>query len=107
MNFFYSHLLHHYQELLDILNKLDIPKHQKLAARKIIDKTIHCAVIDILLDHVEEAYHERILAHINQMPDDIRIIELTSNLSGKNIEMVLAHKLTQLQMDILEDLTKY
>lgn len=104
MKFFYSHLLHHYQELLDTIENLAISKSEKTEAKSLIDKTIHCAVVDLLLEHLHRNHHRRILIRINEAPDDPSIIELVNHLIGKDIEIIMLEHLTRLQLDILEDL---
>lgn len=104
MKFFYSHLLHHYPELLDTIDHLAISKSEKTEARSLIDKTIHCAAIDLLLEHLHRDHHQRILIRINQAPDDPFIIQLANHLAGKDLEITMLEYLTRLQLDILEDL---
>lgn len=104
MKFFYSHLLHHYAELLDAISHLSISQAEKNEARSLIDKTIHCAAVDLLLEHLHRDHHERILVRINQQPDDPSIMRLANQLSGKKLEVILVDNLTRLQLDILEDL---
>lgn len=104
MKFFYSHLLHHYTKLLDTINHLSISQAEKNEARSLIDKTIHCAVMDLLLEHLHRDHHKRILVRINQQPDDPSIMQLVNQLSGKKLEIILVDSLTKLQLDILKDL---
>lgn len=104
MKFFYSHLLHHYQELLNAVENLAISKSEKSEAKYLIDRTIHCTVIDLFLEHLHRDHHQRILIRINETPDDLSIIELVNHLTGKDIEIIMSERLTRLQLDILEDL---
>ena len=104
MKFFYSHLLHHYPELLDTIENLTLSKSEKTEAKFLIDKTIHCAVVDLLLEHLHHDHHQRILIRINEPPDDPSIIQLVNHLAGKDIEIIILEHLTRLQLNILEDL---
>lgn len=104
MKFFYSHLLHHYQKLLDAIDNLAVSQSEKTEAKFLIDKTIHCAVVDLLLEHLHCNYHQRILIRINENPEDPSIIQLVNHLAGKDVEIVILEHLTRLQLDILEDL---
>lgn len=104
MKFFYSHLLHHYQELLDTIEKLTISQKGKNEAKFLIDKTIHCMAVDLLLENIHRDHHERILVRIKETPDDLCIIQLANRLAGKDIEVIMLEYLNRLQLDILEDL---
>ena len=104
MKFFYSHLLHHYQKLLDVIDNLTISQPEKAEAKSLINKTIHCAVVDLLLEHLHCDHHKRILIRINENPEDPSIIQLANHLAEKDVEIIMMEHLTRLQLDILEDL---
>lgn len=104
MILFYSHLLSDLEKIEDAIGKLPVSQKEKREARVLIQETIHHTVVDIILEHLEEIHHERVLFEISRAPQNRAILNLVKNLSGKDIELVLGTRLQELQIELLEDL---
>lgn len=101
---FYSHLLIHYEKIVTTIERLPLEKKEKHHAKSLIDRTLHYEAIDLLLEHVPPAHHDRMLERIERMPDDRVIIDLATKLTGKDIAKILRDHLTTIQLHLLEDL---
>ena len=104
MTLFYSHLLSDLEKIHEAIEKLPVSRREKQEAKKVVEKTMYHAVVDIILEHLHEDHHERVLVEIYRTPGNRDILELVNTLSGKNIERILQSRLQELQMELLEDL---
>lgn len=105
MTLFYSHLLSDLKKIEEAIGRLPISKKEKLEASVLVQETIHHTVIDIILEHLEEIHHERVLFEMYRAPHNRAILDVVKNLSGKDIELVLGTRLQELQIELLTDLT--
>lgn len=104
MTLFYSHLLSDLEKIHEAIEQLPVSKKEKHEAKKMVEQTIYHTVVDLILEHLHEDHHERILLQIYRTPDDRAILNLVNTLSGKNVEMILQAHLQELQIKLLEDL---
>lgn len=104
MKVFYSHLLVSYGELAATVEGLAISRPEKSKAIELINQTIHHGVVDAILEHVDGRHHNRILTRIKAAPDDPGILDLVSQLTMDDIEMVLKKRIAAMHLDLMEDL---
>lgn len=105
MTHFYSHLLSDLEKIDEAIGRLPISQKEKGEARMLVQETIHHTVIDIILEHLPEIHHERILFEIYRAPHNRAILDVVKNLSGKDVEVALGTRLQELQIELLADLT--
>lgn len=104
MRVFYSHLLVNYGELMAAVESLEISRSEKSKAVELIDQIIHHAVVDVILEYVDERHHHWILTRIKAAPEDPGILDLVSQLVEDDIELILKRRIMTIQLSLMEDL---
>lgn len=70
MKLFYDHLIIEIDQVYAEIELLTVNEKRKQNLKTIIDETIHHAVLDTILSHLEKRHHQKFLVSFYDSPND-------------------------------------
>jgi hypothetical protein len=103
--YFYQHLIDH-EDLNQHLDKVGLPKEEKLHLIEIFEKTTHLEVIGFVLSQLPEEHHEALLKNFEERPhDEGLMVFLKRSIDG--FDEHLNRIIKEVKQDFLREVEDY
>lgn len=81
MKIFYDHLVS-IGEVITEIESLEIEESEKEELARLVDETAHHEMVDVILTHLPEEYHEEFLERFHAKPHDPTLLEYLKARGG-------------------------